>query len=718
MPNVALLFAPAPVGIPINLAKPGLRYRLQVVLVLLLLLVFLLFYLALLAGAVGLMLWAVWPSVVAATKPAETWPGLLFQITLRFSFFAAAAMMFMFLLKGFLKRGKDSADLEVTEESQPEMFQFIRSVCGEIGCPVPTRVYLNHEVNAAVMYRTSILNLIVRPRKSLLIGLGLVNSLNLVEFKALLAHELGHFSQRAMRLNAYVSVAYDLIFNMLNTRDRWDNWVIRGFNTPWVSAFALPLYSSAELTRSALRGIFRVLQPLHMSLRRQMEFHADLVAVSVAGSDAPTHLLLKCNFSQESQLHAIQGLALATEQRLFTRDLFVHQQHSGEFLRAACKNPDLGRPPELPADPSCSVTIFRPGDESTAPVWADHPSNYDREQNAKRRYFRSPQDDRSAWLLFRDQEVLREQVTQQFYRTRLNVEPDEPPQDPASVQAFIDDDQAAATLDSGYQELYGDRYLQIADIDLLVAEAQRQPVWTSELIATAQLKAGTDEIRSWIEGHRHRRREFELLQRIEAGIDKTVGTHFEFRGQVCPVDEADQLLGGVRAELTKDYGWLASLDRDVFLLHDQLARRQGIQEELHNRYRFHAQVQQFHESIWEQRSRMDAVMYFLSGRPELQFEEASWVFQTLREIRGRLEEVQHGASSLSVPALKHMTPGDPLLHYLTREPVLPDLDSFDMALDPEWIGLLRRQLETVSDKLHRVQCKSLSGILAIQEHES
>src|SRR5262249_46069146 len=157
-------------------------------------------------------------------------------------------------------------------------------------CSVPEHVYLSHDVNAAVMYRTSILNLVVPPEKKLLIGLGLVNGLNLVEFKALLAHEFGHFSQRTLRLDGYVCVAYQVIANMVNVGDRWDKWVIRGFDMPWVSIIAVPLYGLVEMTRWLLKAAFRVLHSARMSLLRQLEFNADLVAVGTAGSDAPVSL--------------------------------------------------------------------------------------------------------------------------------------------------------------------------------------------------------------------------------------------------------------------------------------------------------------------------------------------------------------------------------------------------------------------------------------------
>ena len=47
-------------------------------------------------------------------------------------------------------------------------------------------------MNAAVFYDLSIFNLFFPSKKNLEIGLGLVNVLNLGEFKAILAHEFGH----------------------------------------------------------------------------------------------------------------------------------------------------------------------------------------------------------------------------------------------------------------------------------------------------------------------------------------------------------------------------------------------------------------------------------------------------------------------------------------------------------------------------------------------
>ena len=115
--------------------------------------------------------------------------------------------------------------LEITEREQPELYAFIRRLCSEVRAPFPHRIFISPEVNAAVFYDTTLLNLIFPVRKNLLIGLGLVNVLNVNEFKAVLAHEFGHFSQSTMALGNYVVVANRVIGDLVAGRDFWDDWL-------------------------------------------------------------------------------------------------------------------------------------------------------------------------------------------------------------------------------------------------------------------------------------------------------------------------------------------------------------------------------------------------------------------------------------------------------------------------------------------------------------
>ena len=708
MADLAMLYPSAPSGIPADLAKPGLRYRLQIGLVLLALIPFLLLYLALLAGALGLMLWAVWPQGEREVSP-------IVLAVARLIVLALALMLFAFLLKGFFKRGQEETSrfLEITEKEQPELFQFIRSVCQEIGCRMPARVYLNHEVNAAVLYPTSILNLIVPPRKDLLIGLGLVNGLNLVEFKALLAHEFGHFSQRTLRLDGYVWVAYQVIVNMVYTRDRWDNWIIRGFDMPVVSIFAAPLYGLAELTRWLLKSAFRVLNAAHLSLRRQMELNADLVAVSVAGSDAPVHCLFKCDFSQACLQQSVNDLALAAEHGLCTRDLFFHQERAGNWLRAAAKNPDLGRLPELSADAAHAVSVFKPDDTSPLAMWTDHPSPYDRERNAKERYFPSPQDDHPAWLLFRDLETVREHVTRRYYRYCLNLT--KSLIDAESVQAFIDEEHAEAAFDPRYQGIYDKRLLELANFDQLVCDVASKAPPSSDQISSSLCELYPAELQSWVGEHRRRQDEYDMLSNVCTG--RTQMDSFEFRGRRYPYDEAHVRLSEVHAELEADRRYLERFDQSVFALHHHLAEQLGRQEEFAQRYRFHLELQQLYRLAWDQQAQAEEVLQFLGSGQQVQWEQLSTVEETLAHVHGRVSEVYRQAEHLHLPPLKRLEAGEPLADLLPEQPDLPNLRSAQSMIDLDFgpLTAFHNQLAKMVDKLSRVHVKNLAGILNLQE---
>ena len=717
MADIASLYPPSPAGIPKNFARPSLRYRLLVVFVLVTLFLFLLLDVVLLAGSLYLLYWSLFPPAeVMAWLERSLGPttGFLTFSLFRIGVLLVGGLFFGFLFKGFFRRQDNKLlFLEVAEPEQPELFAFIRAVCRDIGSPMPGRVYLNHEVNAAVTFATSIMNLVVPPRKDLLIGLGLVNALNLTEFKAIVAHEFGHFAQRSLRLSGYVHLVHRVVYNMVYVRDRWDNWLIQGFDLPVLSAFAVPLAAVLEFLRTLLHHLFRGLSIVHLSLLRHMELNADLVAVSVAGSDAPVHALLRSEFYHSALQQAEQDLAVAAEQECFTTDLFFHQERAGRYLRELHKDPSLGRPPALPADTALSVQVFQADAATLAAMWADHPPHHVREQNAKRRYFRSPDDDRSAWVLFHDPAGVRAAVTSRFYEVCLGVTSETPPRDPEAVQAFIDAEHAALTLDPRYHGMYDDRLIELAELDRLVAEAQSAPARTIEELAEARKELYPAEPPLWPAEQRRHREEFDLLDNIVHCPHNS--DDFDFRDQRCPAADAPELLDAIQKELELDRSQQASFDRAVFVLHYQLAIGLGRQEELCRRYQFHLDLQTVVRQTWQQRAQLHWVLRFLSTKTELLVQELSELKTMLSGVHQAVAETLSRAGALQLPALTQLPASATLSQFLPAEPAVPELDVAAITIDLAWIGCLSEQVNVVLDKLSRIQIKSLGGILAFQE---
>lgn len=632
---------------------------------------------------------------------------------------AMSGMLFPFLVKALFKRQRwdDPLLMEVREAEHPELFAFLRRLCVETGAPFPHRVFLHPEVNASVFYNSSLLNLIFPVRKNLMIGLGLPNALPLSEFKGVLAHEFGHFSQNSMRLGQYVYVSNRIIGDMVHSRDFFDDLLQR-----WKKLGDLRLSGPGWLLsglvwvlRKFLTLVFHGINWGQAALSREMEFHADLVAVSVSGSDVIPNLLKRLEAASHGLMSALEDLKSATHHRLYTRHLFHHQTHAIAYLRGVRRDPQWGIPPEQPADPTQYVRVFDPGDEGVPDMYASHPPNSQREANARARYFRSPTDDRSPWVLFRSPEVLREAMTRRFYEVNASLEPGTPLADPEEVQRFIDGEHAETTYDPRYCGLYDGRLIQPGGGDDL-PEMVREP-WDRERIGAAFRRLYEEGIKEFAEAHLSRRAEQDVLQKLESGEYSLRKATFTFREQEHRKKDVPDLLQRVQAELEQDEAWLKGFDADVFLAHYHAAREvDGSQaEELLSRYRFHLAAQEIAVTFQGQFQRLEHVIGYVQkneGVPEGQFPE---VLRHFREARAEAEGALNRAGTLALPALSNMEAGSWLGAFILAEPLVEDLPEDAKELPGEWVSRLMSQLHDAREKSGRVHFKSLGGILALQE---
>ena len=636
------LYPASPADVPETLTQSSSQYRLRVFVVLASVVFFFTLYLGLLIGSAYLVYWGL-------TTPLDIEPGrrggsnrgllLIFRILLPIT----GGLMFLFLFKGLFKRQRalKSYDIEITEKDHPRVWDFIGRLCEETGAPLPARVFVNFEANACVCYDGSILNLFWPAPKHLKIGLGLINCINLTEFKALLAHEFGHMAQRSMKLGTYVYTSSRLMGDLVWGRDFFDDlldsWCrldIRISAVAWVFTFIL------WLLRQALGLLFKGIFFLDKALSRQMEFNADLVAVSVTGSDAPVHLLKKSGFAEETLNQAIQDIQAAADHHLYTRDLFFHQNHALPFLRRVRKEPRLGEIPDLPDDPKEETRVFDPKDDEYLPhMWLTHPPNSQREENCKETYIRTAFDERSPWLLFDESTVLREKVTKKFYRVVMKIPKDVILLDAEEIQSFIDEEHAESTYDPKYHGVYDGRLILPGDLDTLAQESATQHATVAQLKAV-QAGLYNVEVKHRIQLHNKRLEEFDLLTAVAHNHFRPKNDELDFRGETYDLKDAKKLLKKVEKDLDDDQKWLEQLDRNVFLTHYQMALRLSppleggaggvVAEDLFQRYRFHLGVQDIWKKLRAQEGSVAAALDFLQGKRRLEqgeFQEALGIFQ-------------------------------------------------------------------------------------------
>jgi Zn-dependent protease with chaperone function len=699
-------YPPGPRGVPAGLTLPSASHQLRAFLLLATLGLFFLLYVGLLIGSGCLIFWSF------------RFLGVCFAFPVAF----LSLVVFLFLLKGFFKseqRGK-SLNVEITEEEQPRLFAFIRRVCEETGTRPPHRVFLSPEVNAAAFYENSMLGLIRPTPKNLLLGLGLVNVMTLSEFKAVLAHEFGHFSQRSMKLGMYVYTANRVLHGILTSRDWLEDTLLQFRALPgfpgsigwgfWYFFFGL---------RQCMVGLFYGVNFFHSSLSREMEFHADLVAVSVTGSEPIVRSLARASFAEEALSFAAHELAVAAKHGLYSADLFIHHRDGMDYLRRKKKDPSLGEPPPLPADPMLAPEVFDP-DDAPPSMWADHPSNYDREHNAKRHYVYCPLDDRSPWLLFDNRSDACERVTWRFYRIGLKAPRDTVLDEPEIVQKFIAEEHQALTYDPRYHGMYDARFINPGDLTELFHKGSCElPPATVLEQRHAALYAGT--VAKWAAAYlRHREerdRMVEFRQKTGQDEDKEVvfrGKHYERR-------EVGGLLEFIDEDLDKDKRKLAPFDAEILLVHYYMARQldKTILDELRERYTFHMKLQAILGTLFHRYAAVESILAIASGEDEdeeaVEFYE---LFEALREARNGLVDCLEAAAKLPLPSLVHHEAGQLLRTWLWDRPPLSRFRWSRRWLTGKRIEKLVGQLAKVVDRGQRIHFKSLSGILALQEEIS
>ncbi len=397
------IYPASPSEIPENLTRPSSTYKKHAWLAVLGLAIFVLCYFSLSA-------WFGWTAYrligSAFTSDSNKLLGVLTGLP--------AAFLAVFMLKAlfFVKRGHESEDIELTKDSEPKLFEFLYKLADEAGAPRPHRVYVSPRVNACVFYDLSILNLFFPSKKNLEIGLGLVNVLNLGELKAVLAHEFGHFAQKSMAVGSWVYIAHQIAGHIINQRDILDRFVMGvsrfDLRIAWVGwILRLVIWS----IRSLMDTVFSLVVMAQRALSREMEFQADLVAVSLTGSDALINALHKLHAADEAWERSLAFMSSEAHDGRSVTDVFTIQHRTIKKLGIIFDDSSYGEAPELPERNRDKHRVFTKHLAAPPRMWATHPENSAREENAKKVYISAEIDKRTAWLIFEKPEAMREKMS-------------------------------------------------------------------------------------------------------------------------------------------------------------------------------------------------------------------------------------------------------------------------------------------------------------------
>jgi len=608
------LYPCAPAGVSPEKLAVTPEFRKQVSAVIVSIILFAAVYILLVIAAVALAITCCWLGIniiIALPKFLTLMIGL--------GLMGVGISVIVFLVKFIFAVAKDenSRRVEITEEEQPRLFAFIRRLTEETQTPFPKKIYVSPDVNACVFYNSSFWSMFLPVRKNLEIGLGLVNSINVSEFKAVMAHEFGHFSQKSMKLGSFTYNVNRVIHNML-----YENNSYTAFLSAWgnihgyLSIFAAITVKIAQGIQWILRGMYKFINRNYMGLSREMEFHADTVAAGVSGGNNLVTALSRIEVAGSCYATALGNADDKLKENKFARNIFTNQLTVLQSLAAEYQLPLRNGLPEISYS---FVQSFSKSRINYKDQWASHPTLAERKEHLDKLEIEAIPDSNSPWLLFDKPEALQERLTKDLYRA-VTLKDDAREYDGQEFESWYAGQKEAYALPEVYKGFYDNRYIQIKDWNLQAGETQNdpEPAGTFEDLFNEE----TGQLQSSIS------RQEKDLGTVKAIKDRRLEvSSFDFDGVKYSWKDADTVIQALENDIAALTARQQTLDKEAY----RFFIRKAVDKELVRRlYRsFHSISRQYDEYAELVNAMLKAINPFYAGGITL--EEVKSIVGSLKE---------------------------------------------------------------------------------------
>lgn len=525
---------------------------------------FILVYILLIALSTGLMVACIFGGIaLIVAKP------MIITIIGGIGLASVGIFIIVFLIKFiFKKHTKDVGHFtEITYKTEPRLIGFIHDIVREVETDFPHKIYISADVNASVFYDSSFWSMFLPVKKNLQIGLGLVNSVTEDEFKAILAHEFGHFSQRSMKVGSYVYNVNQVIFNMLFDNDDFElvlyKWAqVHGAISVFV-AIGLQIIKGIQWI---LRQMYEVINIRYMALSREMEFHADAVAAHVAGYIPLKESLLRLQFADYAYSSVLNFYNGKIQDNFKSKN--IYKEHSFVMNFLAQRN-DIPLQNGLPYVTNSDGNKYITTKLSIHQQWESHPSTEDRIQALEAlNIIKESTGNRPAILLFSNPEQLQEKLTYMLF-SQVSYEGKTTDYDIATFENLY----AESVINNSFHSIYNGYYDQKIPL-AFDPEGVLDPTSPTLTPEECFSKEKVDMVYEYIALENDR----STIQKI-AETPSDVHT-FDYDGRKYSTEAAPKLLTKMVHESEELKHRIAWHDIQIYRSFYEVAERKGKQEEL------------------------------------------------------------------------------------------------------------------------------------------
>ncbi|HTL83355.1 MAG TPA: M48 family metalloprotease, partial [Bacteroidia bacterium] len=372
--------------------------------------------------------------------------------------------------------------------------------------------------------------------------------------KAIVAHEFGHFAQNATKLGSYIYTVNRVIFDLVYMRDKWDQTLAKWSRTfSLFNFFAQLTFMIVSGVRFVLRKIYYLIQRINGALSREMEFHADRVAVSVTGSEPICDALLKLQILKivhDSVSRLVDNYF--DDRKIIPANVFdLYEPVAFQLSKQTFVCTSENHFPKFNESDMRKIDSLKRLKASN--LWASHPQFNERKEAAYRIFVDRLNQPGNAIELIRNPNQLGRKVTKLMIRKDITKFISDSPETIAELMAIHD----KQVYDARYRGFYYGRILQQFDIEASVNKPVIQ-IDTEEKIFNEELESG-----------------FDALRACDADINalKSFATsaesfgYFEYEGKRCDkfdIQRIDKLLGERQKKILNE---LAQYEQRIFQMY-------------------------------------------------------------------------------------------------------------------------------------------------------
>jgi len=441
--------------------------------------------------------------------------GRGFTLWIYLALLGAGLTVLFFLCKPFFTAPRiDRSGTVILLTEHPRLASLVSRVCAATGAPEPVEVVADMSLNASASLVHPFWGLF-NNRYRLTIGLPLTAISDQQHMAHIIAHEVGHFSQSgAMRVRQLIHWSEYYLSQLVNGRDKWDVWLAsKTDGTAYiVRLFAWAAMGGIWLSRAVLRLLLRGTLLVNARMSREMEFHADLYAIRVAGTKA---------FAESVETFAAGSAAISRAMQI------VHR--SGADGQYPVDMAGLTRACYLELTDEQRRELARQGRYTTGVGYDSHPDDTERLERSERENdpgLLTESGDGAG--LFNDFGTLCEKESLRFFDVKN--------EELLSTQVLMEGDRVRDTRDAGRIDYFGVVYDGPVWLHLQVREPTPDSDWSSLIAAGDEARAATlPYFQEIIGAYSKWVLDAAILRRLEASLPVD---WMQFEVEPCDVEEA------------------------------------------------------------------------------------------------------------------------------------------------------------------------------------